>query len=59
MEDIWQTALDSETIPIKKNVRFWGRLWIEKFQLYQMRNDRLSAIIYCNMRDIWKTELDS
>ena len=52
MPDIWQNVPDSLTITIKQNVRFQVGICSEKFQLDQIKNGRLSAIINFNMPDI-------
>ena len=47
-----KTAQDSYTITIKQIVRFQERMHLEKFQLNQIQNGRVSAIIYLNRPDI-------
>ena len=47
-----KTAQYSYTIAIKQIVRFQERMHLEKFQLDQIQNGRLSAIIYLDMPDI-------
>ena len=44
---------------MKQNVRFQVGICTEKFQLYQIQNDRLSAIINFNMPDIPQTMSES
>ena len=44
--NIWQTLPDSLSITIKQNVRLNGRMHSEKYQLDQIQNSRLPAIIY-------------
>ena len=44
---------------MKKNVQFQGEICPEKFQLDQIENGQLSAIINFNMPDTWKTVPDS
>ena len=43
-----KTVQDSYTITIKQIVRFQERMYFEKFQLDQIQNGRLSAIIHLN-----------
>ena len=43
-----KTAQDSYTITIKQIVRFQERMHLEKFQVNEIRNGRLSAIIHLN-----------
>ena len=52
LRDIMKTAQDSYTITIKQIVRFQERMHFEKFQLYQIKNGRLSAIIHLKRPDI-------
>ena len=47
-----KTAQDSYTITIKQIVRFQERILLEKFQLDQIQNGRLSAIIHLDRPDI-------
>ena len=47
-----KTVRDSYTITIKQIVRFQERMHLEKFQLDQIQNGRLSAIIHLDMPDI-------
>ena len=47
-----KTAQDSYTITIKQIVRFQERIHFEKFQLDQVQNGRLSAIIHPDRPDI-------
>ena len=47
-----KTAQDSYTITIKQIVRFQERMHFEKFQLDQIQNGRLSAIIHLDRPDI-------
>ena len=47
-----KTAQDSYTITIKQIVRFQERMRFEKFQLSQVENSRLSAIIHLDRPDI-------
>ena len=46
LRNIMKTAQDSYTITIKQIVRFQERMHFEKFQLDQVRNGRLLAIIH-------------
>ena len=46
-------------ISIKQNVRFQVGICPEEFQLDQIQNVRLSAIINFNIPDIWQTEPDT
>ena len=46
LRNIMKTAQDSYTITIKQIVRFQKRMHFEKFQLDQIQNSRLSAIIH-------------
>ena len=55
---IMKTAQDSYTITIKPILLFQERMHFEKFQLYQVQNGRLSAIIHFHMAVIWWTVLD-
>ena len=52
LRDIMKTAQDSYTITIKQIVRFQERMHFEKFQLNQVQNGRLLAIIHLNRPDI-------
>ena len=45
MSDIWQTVPDSYTITMKQNLRFEGGICPEKYQLDQIQNGQLTAII--------------
>ena len=56
--NIIKTAQDSY-ISLKQIVRFQERMHFEKFQLYQIQNGRLSAIIHLDRPDIEWTVLDS
>ena len=47
-----KTAQDSYTITIKQIVRFQERIFFEKNQLHQIKNGRLSTIIYHDRPDI-------
>ena len=47
-----KTAQDSYTITIKQIVRFQKRMYFEKFQLDQVQNGRLLAIIHFDRPDI-------
>ena len=47
-----KTAQDSYTITIKQIVRFQERMHFEKFQLGQVQNGRLLAIIHLDRPDI-------
>ena len=53
LRNITKTAQDSYTIIIKQIVRFQERMYLEKNQLDQIQNGRLSAIIHFHMADIW------
>ena len=53
LRNIMKTAQDSYTITIKQIVRFQERMRFEKFQLDQVQNGRLSAIIHFHMAVIW------
>ena len=50
--NIMKTAQDSYTITIKQIVRFHERMHLEKNQLDQIQNGRLSAIIHLYRPDI-------
>ena len=52
LRDIMKTAQDSYTITIKQIVRFEERMHFEKFQLDQVQNSRLLAIIHLDRPDI-------
>ena len=52
LRNIMKTAQDSHTITIKQIVRFQERMHFLKFQLDQIQNSRLSAIIHLNRPDI-------
>ena len=47
-----KTAQDSYTIIIKQIMRFQERMHLEKFQVDQIKNGRLSAIIHFDGPDI-------
>ena len=47
-----KTAQDSYTITIKQIVRFQEKMHFEKFQLDQIQNGRLSAILHLDRPDI-------
>ena len=47
-----KTAQDSYTTTIKQIVRFQERMHPEKFQVYKIKNGRLSAIIHLDRPDI-------
>ena len=50
--NIMKTAQDSYTITIKQIVRFQERMPLEKIQLDQIQNGRLSAIIHLHRPEI-------
>ena len=52
LRNIMKTAQDSYTITIKQIVRFQERMNFEKFQLSQVQNGRLLAIIHLDRPDI-------
>ena len=52
LRNIMKTAQDSYTITIKQIVRFQERMHFEKFQLSQVQNGRLLAIIHLDRPDI-------
>ena len=52
LRNIMKTAQDSYTITIKQIVRFQDRMHFEKFQLSQVKNGRLVAIIHLGRPDI-------
>ena len=52
LRNIMKTAQDSYTITIKHIVRFQERMHFEKFQLDQIQDGRLSAIIHLDRPDI-------
>ena len=52
LRNIMKTAQDSYTITIKQIVRFQERMHFEKFQLDQVQNGRLLAIIHLDRPDI-------
>ena len=52
LRNIMKTAQDSYTIAIKQIVRFQERMHFIKFQLDQIQNGCLSAIIDLNRPDI-------
>ena len=49
-----KTAQDSYIITMKQIVKFQERMHFEKFQLDQIQNGRLSAIIHLDRPDIGK-----
>ena len=53
LRNIMKTAQDSYTITIKQIVRFQERMHFKKFQLDQVQDGRLSAIIHFHMAVIW------
>ena len=53
LRNIMKTAQDSYTITIKQILMFQERMHFEKFQLDQVQNGRLSAIIHFYMAVIW------
>ena len=52
LRNIMKTAQDSYTITIKQIVRFQERMHFEKFQLSQVQNRGLLAIIHLDRPDI-------
>ena len=52
LRNIMKTAQDSYTITIKQIVRFHETMHLEKFQVDQIQNCRLSAIIHLDRPDI-------
>ena len=50
--NIMETAQDSYTINIKEIVRFQERMHLNKFEVDQIQNGRLSAIIHLDRPDI-------
>ena len=52
LRNIMKTAHDNYTITIKQIVRFQEGMHFEKFQLDQIQNGRLSAIIHLDRPDI-------
>ena len=52
LRNIMKTAQDSYTITIKQIVRFQEKMHFEKFQLDQIQNGRLSAILHLDRPDI-------
>ena len=52
LRNIMKTAQDSYTITIKQIVRFQERMHLKKFQLDQVQNSRLLAIIHLDRPDI-------
>ena len=52
--NIMKTTQDNYTITIKQIVRFQERMHFENFQLDQIKNGRLSAIILLDRPDIAK-----
>ena len=59
LRNIMKTAHHSYTITIKQIVRFQERMHFEKFQLSQVQNGRILAIIHLDGPDIGLTMLDS
>ena len=51
LRNIMKTAQDSYTITIKQIVRFQEMMHFEKFQLDQIQNGRLLAIIHLDRPD--------
>ena len=47
-----KTTQDSYTITIKQIVRFQEKIYLEKFQLSQVQNSRILAIIHLDRPDI-------
>ena len=56
--NMWKTVPDSWTITIKQIVRLQGGIYLDKFQLDKISNERLAAIIDFSMRNIGKTVPD-
>ena len=52
LRNIMKTGQDSYTVTIKQIVRFQERMHFEKFQLSQVQNGRLLAIIHLDRPDI-------
>ena len=52
LRNIMKTTEDSYTITIKQIVSFQERMHLEKFQLNQIWNGRISAIIHLDRPDI-------
>ena len=52
LRNIMKTAQDSYTITIKQIVRFQERMHFEKFQLDQIQNGSLLAMIHLDRPDI-------
>ena len=52
LRNIMKTAQCSYTITIKQNVRFQEKIHFEKFQLDEIQNGRLLAIIHLDRPDI-------
>ena len=52
LRNIMKTAQDSYTITIKQIVRFLERMHFEKFQLDQIQNGSLLAMIHLDRPDI-------
>ena len=52
LRNIMKTAQDSYTITIKQILRFQERMHLEKFQVDEIKNGRLSAIIHLDRPDI-------
>ena len=52
LRNIMKTAQDSYTITIKQIVSFQERMHLKKFQLDQVQNGRLLAIIHLDRPDI-------
>ena len=52
LRNLMKTAQDSYTITIKQIVMFQEKMHLKKFQLDQIQNGRLSAIIHLDRPDI-------
>ena len=52
LRNIMKTADDSHTITIKQIVRFQERMHFIKFQINQIKNGHISAIIHLDRPDI-------
>ena len=52
LRNLMRTAQDSYTITIKQIVMFQEKMHLTKFQLDQIQNGRLSAIIHLDRPDI-------
>ena len=59
MHNIWKTRPDSWTITIKQNVQFQVEICSKKFELDQIKNSLLSAIITFDMPDTGQIVPDS